>query len=102
MQGWKLQTVCLSGAGQKRGGQVKILDTFPKERLKFRKFLSACMSGTGRNSAGHVDIFGTFPKERLNYFVISTPGPWVVAERATESVTLVHTELCSNDNTVVF
>ena len=34
-QGWKLQTVRLSGTGKNRGGQVKNLDTCPKERLKF-------------------------------------------------------------------
>ncbi len=36
-QGWKLQTVCLSGTGKNGAGQVKILDAFPKERLKLWK-----------------------------------------------------------------
>ena len=72
-QGWKLQAVRLSGTGKNRTGQVKILDTFPKERLKFWKLLSVFMSRTGKNSAGQVNVFDTFPKERLKYFVISTP-----------------------------
>ncbi len=67
-QGWKLQAVRLSGTGKNRTGQVKILDTFPKERLKFWKLPSVCLSRTGKNRAGQVD----FPKERLKYFVIST------------------------------
>ncbi len=66
--------VRLSGTGKNRAGQVKNLDTFPKERLKYWKSLSVCMSRTGKNSAGQVNIFDTFPKERLKYFVISTPG----------------------------
>ena len=43
LRGWKLQTVCLSGTGKNKGGQVKILDTFPKERLKFWKSFSICL-----------------------------------------------------------
>ena len=70
-QGWKLQTVRLSGTGKNRAGQVKILDTFPKERLKYWILLSACLSRAGKNSAGQVDLFDTFPKERQTYFVIS-------------------------------
>ncbi len=73
LQGWKLQAVRLSGTGKNRAGQVKILDTCPKERLKFWTLLSVCMSRTGKNSAGQVNFFDTFPKERLKYFVISTP-----------------------------
>ncbi len=73
MQGWKLQTVRLSGTGKNTAGQVKILDTCPKEMLKFWTLLSVCMSRTGKNSAGQVNFFDTFPKERLKYFVISTP-----------------------------
>ncbi len=34
-QGWKLLTVRLSGTVKNGGGQVKILDIFPKERQKF-------------------------------------------------------------------
>ena len=42
-QGWKLQTVRLSGTGKNRARQAKILDTFPKERLKIlNNCLSAC------------------------------------------------------------
>ncbi len=67
-QNWKLQTVRLSGTGKNGAGHVKILDTFPKERLKLWKLLSAYMSRTGKNSAGQVDVFDTFPKERLNIF----------------------------------
>ena len=74
MQGWKLQAVRLSGIGKNRAGRVKILDTFPKERLKFWKLLSVCMSRTGKNSARQVNVFDTFPKERLKCFVISIPG----------------------------
>ena len=71
-QGWKLQTVRLSGTGKNGAEQVKILGTFPKERLKLWQLLSAYLSRTCKNSAGLVDLFDTFPKERLNYFVIST------------------------------
>ena len=35
IQGWKLQTVRLSGTCKNSGGQVKFLDALPKERLKF-------------------------------------------------------------------
>ena len=73
LQGWKLQAVGLFGTGKNRAGQVKILDTFPKKRLKFWKLLSVCMPRTGKNSAGQVVVFDTFPKERQKYFVISTP-----------------------------
>ena len=72
-QGWKLQADHLSGTGKNRAGQVKILDTFPKERLKFLKSLTVCMSRAGKNSAGQVNVFNTFPEERLKYFVISNP-----------------------------
>ncbi len=48
IQGWKLQAVRLSGTGKNRAGQLKNLDTFPKERLKFWKLLSVCMSRTGK------------------------------------------------------
>ncbi len=72
-QGWKLQTVCLSGTGKNRAGQVKILDTFAKERLKSLRLLSACLSRTGKSSARQLDLFGTFLKEKPKYFVISTP-----------------------------
>ena len=71
-QGWKLQTVRLSGTGKNGAGQVKILDTFPKDRLKFWKLPTAYLSGTGKNSAGQVILFDTFPI--MNYFVISTPA----------------------------
>ena len=54
--GWKLQGVRLSGTGNNRAGQGKILD------------------GQAKNSAGQVNFFATFPKERLKYFVISTPA----------------------------
>ena len=50
-----------------------MLDTFPKERLKFWKTLSVCMSRTGKINAGRVNFFDIFTKERLKYFVISTP-----------------------------
>ena len=74
MQGWKLQAVRLSGTGKNEAGQVKVLDTFPRERLKLWESLSVCMSRTGKNSAGQVNVFHTFPKKRLKYFVISTPA----------------------------
>ena len=74
-QGWKLQTVRLSGTGKNRAGQAKKIFTFPKERRKFFKLLSICLSRTGKNRAGQVDFLDTCPKERLKYFVISTPGP---------------------------
>ena len=73
-QGWKLQAVRLSGTGKNRAGQVEILGTFPKERLKLWILLSVYLSRTGKNSARQVDFFDTFPKERLNSFVISTPA----------------------------
>ncbi len=63
----------LSGTGKNGAGHVKKFDTFPKERLKLWKLLSANLSRKGKNSTGQVNIFDTFPKERLNYFVISTP-----------------------------
>ena len=74
-QGWKLQTVHLSGTGKNGAGQVKILDTFRKERLKLWKLIFVYLLRTGKNSAGQADVFDTLPKERLNYFVISTPAP---------------------------
>ncbi len=74
LQGWKLQAVRLFGTGKNTAGQVKNLDTFPKERLKLWKLLSACLSRTGKNSTRQVDFFDTFPGERLKYFVISTPA----------------------------
>ncbi len=63
-QGWKLQTVCLSGIGKNGARQVKILDTFPEERLKLWKLLFAFLLRTlrtAKNSAGQVDLFNTFP-----------------------------------------
>ncbi len=71
-QGWKLQTLLLSGMGKNGAGQVKILCTFLKERPKLWKLLFAYLSRTCKNSAGQVNLFDTFPNERLNYFVIST------------------------------
>ena len=67
-QGWKLQTVPLSGTGKIRGGQVKILDNIPKEMLKFCNLLIVCLSGTGKNSAGQVDLSDTFPKGKAELF----------------------------------
>ena len=72
-QGWKLQTVRLSGTGKNGGGQVKNLDNCPKERLKFWHILYICCRGQAKNSAGQVDPWDACPKDRLNYFVISTP-----------------------------
>ena len=46
LQGWKLLTLRLSGTGKNSGGQVNILGTFPKERLKCCLFLLVVMSGT--------------------------------------------------------
>ncbi len=66
--------VCLSGTGTNGAGQVKILDTFPKKRLKLWKLISVYLSRTDKNSAGQVYVFNTFPKERLDYIVISTPA----------------------------
>ncbi len=45
-QGWKLLTVRLSETGKNSGGQVKILGTFPKERLKFCLFSLVAISDT--------------------------------------------------------
>ncbi len=71
LQGWKLQTARLSGTGKRRAGQVQILDTFLKDRLKcWNDCLSAC-PGQAKNSAGQVDLFDIFPKQRQIYFVIS-------------------------------
>ncbi len=81
VQGWKLQAVPLSGTGKNRAGQVKILDNFPKERLKLWKLLSVCLSRTGNSRAGQVYFFNTFRKERLKHFVISIPDLWARSRR---------------------
>ncbi len=48
MQGWKLQAVRLSGTGKNIGGQVKLLDTFPKERLKYYNSWTICCPGQAK------------------------------------------------------
>ncbi len=50
-QGWKLLTVCLSGTGKNSGGQVNILGTFPKERLKFLPVFTSCYTSQSRGQA---------------------------------------------------
>ncbi len=64
------------GTDKNSGGQVNILGTFPKERVKFCLFslvLILAQLGTGKNNGGQVDFFDTFPRERLNFSVISIP-----------------------------
>ncbi len=56
-QGWKSPTV---PTGKNRAGQVKVLYSFPKERLKFWKLLSVCMPWTGENNVGQVIVLILF------------------------------------------
>ncbi len=56
-QGWKLQTVRLSGTGKNGAGQVKNLDTFLEERLKWWKLLNTYSLSTDKNCAGQVAEF---------------------------------------------
>ncbi len=107
-QGWKLQTVRLSGTGKNGAGQVKKFGTFPKERLKLWNILSAYLSRTCKNSAVRVDLFDTFPKERLNYFVISTPVKCMITQTVVRmflqcispSTGYMYTFVCKNKSTI--
>ncbi len=75
-QGWKLLTVHLSGTDKNYGGQVNILGTFPKKRLKFCLFplvVNLTQLRTGKNNDNFSKIMITFPHERQKFSVISIP-----------------------------
>ncbi len=58
--------------------QVKILDTFPKDRLKFLEITVVCLSRTGKNRAGQVSFFQHFSKGKAEIFCNFHPCifPW--------------------------